>query len=176
MSHPTRHGWHGIERPPHKHLQHARLGKHKAPRAVAGYKRSSVALLLLRLPGRDTQARSGTGLAKTIRWVLYGGEAFREAKNNNAQPAMADSTERRAQHPAASREAANPSALMQGARVSINQKKRPHAAAMSGRAHHARAPWHEPWRCMRAFAVRQHRPARLAAPGQWPRARQHRPA
>ena len=90
-----------------RHLQHARLGKHKAPRAVAGYKRSSVALLLLRLPGRDTQARSGTGLAKTIRWVLYGGEAFREAKNNNAQPAMADSTERRAQHPAASREAAN---------------------------------------------------------------------
>lgn len=92
-----------------RHLQHARLGKHKAPRAVAGYKRSSVALLLLRLPGRDTQARSGTGHAKTIRWVLYGGEAFREAKNNNAQPAMADSTERRAQHPAASREAANQS-------------------------------------------------------------------
>lgn len=80
-----------------KHLQPARLDKHKAPRAVAGYKRSSVALLLLRLPGRDTQARSGTGHAKTIRWVLYGGEAFREAKNKNAQPAMADSTERRAQ-------------------------------------------------------------------------------
>ena len=81
-----RDGWHGIERPPHKHLQHARLGKHKAPRAVAGYKRSSVALLLLRLPGRDTQARSGTGLAKTIRWVLYGGEANRVAKKKEAQP------------------------------------------------------------------------------------------
>jgi len=34
------------------------------------------------------------GHAKSIRWVPYGGEAFREAKSNNAQRASAAAQER----------------------------------------------------------------------------------
>ena len=63
----------------------ARLGKHRAPRAVAGYKRSSVALVSTALPpGLGSATGTSKGHAKSIRWVLYGGEAYREAKSKNA--------------------------------------------------------------------------------------------
>ena len=65
-------------------LQQARLDKTSALQAVAGYKRLSNALLLLRLPGWDQQARSGKGLAKSNPGAEYGGEAFGDAKKRKA--------------------------------------------------------------------------------------------
>lgn len=74
-------------------LQQARLDKTSAPQAVAGYKRLSNALLLLRLPGWDQQARSGKGLAKSNPGAQYGGEAFRDAKKRKARHASDDRSE-----------------------------------------------------------------------------------
>ena len=74
-------------------LQQARLDKTSAPRAVAGYKRLSNALLLLRLPGWEQQARSGKGLAKSNPGAEYGGEAYRVAKNSKARRASDDRSE-----------------------------------------------------------------------------------
>ena len=79
-------------------LQHARLGKCRAPRAVAGYKRSSVALLLLRLPGWDNRRDPGKATRSPHPGAKYGVEANRDAKNRKAQRACDDRSESNGQN------------------------------------------------------------------------------